>query len=746
MKRFMSILLAVLVCLGAASAVGEDRVLLRSGVDEEDGWYLNVVSACAVGDTLYILTRTADGQELYDWREGMEEAELCEGGFFDAAHECSMLFTDGERLMSLNTASGAVFAMTVGEDGIGFTDIVTLEDTKPFLHIGADGGAYPAECTGALVCGGSLLWSLNDWSEDDRLVNRLLICDLSTGRVRASQLTTVSKLCALRGGSALTVLHDLQAAFGGDGSFSRPTICLYDPETDTAQPIGEAEVDYAMENIAYSPTLDAALYTANGRILGLSLADGTTRQYGFSTDVNVSGLPAQAIGDSFIIPGWESVSVRSVSSDFSADVSVTVYGGWPDEGRALFSQRNPGVPVYDSSAYYADETSLVQALTGGEAMDVLVLDAGHSPYTALRDAGLCADLSVDAELAKAAARMYPCFRDAVTDAEGRLTAIPVYAASYGWYASRGVMERMGLTEEQLPRDLVSLCEFITRYNDETASVQDDFVLLDAGGELRQTLFGMALDMYIDERAAEGRALTFDTPEFRQLMKAVEGLHTDRLKQNDWEREIYYESLLQSGALLVGDFAGSADSSAVFLPMTLTPDTDFWTAVELTVLAVDPNTGSLDAALELLRCELAAMTDEQAYVLYADKTEPVENSYYRSWLESEQAYMDSLRQELSSAKEDTRRQELTDLLTAEEAVLEEAAKIGRYSITQEGIRRYREELAPRMFVRTAAYGAQLSDSTAGLAELIDRYLNGVITLEQFIREADNRLLMQRMGNK
>lgn len=773
MKRLICVLLAMAMCLGSVCAFAENRVLLNT--DERDGQYISVNSMCALDGTLYMLAYDENGLSLYGWNEGMDDAVRFDGvkglaeasslldamlqgeneladmmaiqkdAGLDPVHAVSQLFTDGQRLMSLNAATGLVYAMEVKDGAVVYTDVVTLKDVSAFLHKEED-WVYMATCYGAAVAGGKLLWCVNDWTNDGRSVNKLIVGDLTTGEVTESKVAFVTRVCAYTQDKALVVIRDEDNAYQDDGTVLKPELYIYDASTDTAQRVAAFDVPYSLESMVYAADVDAVLYTMNSRVMGISMADGSARQYGFYTGNGASGLPMQVLGSSVVIPSWDRVLVRNYSAEFSSDVYLNVYGSWADSGRILFSQRYPDIPVYDSADYYDSMESINQAMvSGSNALDVLTMNVDYSSFLTMRDKGYCADLSAYTDLVEMVDRMYPCFSDVVKK-DGKLVGVPVSAYSWGWYVNNSVMETMGLTMEEIPTNFVELCGFITDFNDNRAEDCDENVtLFDIGGDVKSYLFGEALEMYLGWCAAEGRDVTFNTPEFRAVMTAVENVRTDNLKVSDWENDVYYEPLLMNGYTLVGDFGGYRDYST-FLPLSLTADIPFRTGVSVSVMFINPRSANMEAAVNLLRCKLEALEDNEAYTLFTDKTEPVNNPYYDEWMDWTNQFIEQLKEQIAGAEDEAMRRELQESLDFELEYLEKYEEQNRYTISPSGIAHYRDELAPVMYVRTPNFTTSTQDdATSELNTLISRYMDGQITLDQFIREADNKMMMIRMEN-
>lgn len=761
MKKIALILAALLLCLSIVSAGAENMSLLLPSTDNS---YIDMVSACTVGDSAYFLAVDSGIACLYRWQPGMEkeevmiadvdlatnllnmsETEISEFGADSQTERIrafSILFSDGERLLNLDIFSGQVFSVALENNEQVYTDVVTLQSTDLFLHKSEDYVYFPG-VSGIACAGGKLIVHIQDWTDDGSEDTRLVVVDLTTGEVTRSSIPFVKALCSGPDGQAVIVTRDDVTAWHDDGTMDMPVVSLYDPAADTTRPVGEMSIDYLYGAVGYSAQYNAMMYVYNNRIMGYSLSDGTAKQYGFVIDSGYSRCNLLTLADSLIIPGWSGALVRTISGDFSSDRYLNMYAAWGDEGRALFSKRNPDIPVYDSEAYFDSIEALNQAMVAGEdALDILCMDVSYSSFLTMRDKGYCADLSGYPDLVAAVERMYPQFKEIVTAKDGTLRAIPVSANSYGWYVNTLVMEQMELTMDDIPTNFVDLCSFISDFNDNRADDLDEVTLFPYFSNVKEYLFSLALDDYMGWCMAHGRDITFNTPEFRAVMTAIEGLHTDRLKYSDWEHDVYYSGLFEVGNAVVGYFG--IDPTYRLLPLTLTSDTDFVTGVDLRVMFVNPRSKNLDLAMEMLQCELEGMPATNQHTLFTDVIEPVENPYYEQNLQMERDYLEQLRETLANADE-SEKQEIQVMIDNAQSFIDRYADTWRYDISPENIDHYLNHLVPCMYVAEPTFLRTPDEASSEMTSLVNRYTDGQISLDQFIREMDNKMFMIRMEN-
>lgn len=775
MKKYaFALALMMALCMLLSTAFAADAAILSN--DDEDNW-ISASAYAVAGDTLYLAVDSSEGTALYYWKENMPHAEIAADGMFFAAyyssleeaetvakargeelgieldpqHAVSLLFGWGDRLMGMNGYTGGLFEIKAENGRLTYADTVTMSDTSLLFHKEED-YSYLVYCSQYAVTGDTLLCLVEDYDQEGWQRNRLLSIDLTTGETAQVDVEHISRLTPWHDGKALLLCRDEQNAYNSDtGEWLKPDALVYDPATGKAEKIGQ----FPKENIpylTYSAKLGALVYAENCRIMAMEDLTGEV-QVGYIPQTWANNTAV--LGDTYLLCSGE-VMGRTISKGFRTDVSLTVYNDYIDEGTLAFTSQYPQVPVYTYDEYYGSMEEISQAMVSGDTtLDVLRMSSNYESFFRLMDKGYCADLSGNAELMAYAQRLQPAFRDVLMK-DGKLYALPLHAYSYdGWYVANGVMEEMGLTMEDLPTNLVELCAFATRWNDEWVEEYPQFTLIEYCEDYTQQIFYYMLEGYTNYCTAKGQELRFNTPEFRAMMAALESMRADDLEKGVSvanEDEVgYRQGLFMPSYTVVGDFGGDS-AYRTFVPMTLTADTDFFTGVNLEVMFINPRCENMEEAMNLLLCKIRAIDNSdrgssaRAYTLFADKTEPVENPYYQRNIESIEEYIARMEEDLADVPEEEKK-DFQMMIDSEKQYLEQFRETQRWQISAEDIRRYQEEIVPCMVVLRPTF---LSGSEDGAAEelgtLIQRYMDGQIKLEQFIRDADNKLMMMQLEDQ
>lgn len=106
-------------------------------------------------------------------------------------------------------------------------------------------------------------------------------------------------------------------------------------------------------------------------------------------------------------------------------------------------------------------------------------------------------------------------------------------------------------------------------------------------------------------------------------------------------------------------------------------------------------------------------------------------------------MERLEAQLAEAPE-AEKKDYQMMIDEQKAWNEEYKATERWEISAEAIARYDEQIVPHMYVKKPTFLGGTQDSVSPeLRTLMDRYQAGQIKLEQFIRDADNKIMMMQM---
>ena len=730
-----------------------------------------MVDVAAVGQETFLLVNRSGRLEMWRWHEGEETAVQLPGDFLRASdlwldepieeddgekkYALTAIFTDGSRLLALNPSSGLVFEVHASQDGVTFTDVVTLEENE-LLYRSRDQQDYVwyAGHVALAASGGNLFWYGASWdAERADNVQRVICFSLEDGSARILPIEGISTLCA---GPAGTVIYAARPMAGADGEVRPYAVSCFDPADNSVTHLGEIDTTRAVTRLAWSNQLGMVIWQEGTNVM--CMAPGGEAQLCAYLPATASGDLA-VMGDILIYAGTKLVVARSLQPGLTVSQSLQVMHGSFDEATTAFAFAHPDVPVEIISKAVGDAgyEPWLRPADGAEAVDVLRLyttSDGMRAFGALRDAGMLMDLSADPEVAAYVADLYPPFREMVTGENGEIWAVPTETQSYtGVFVNRRAMTDMGFSPEDMPTNLIDLCAFITMWDAEYADRYPNYCCIEYTENTRKFLADVAIDMWIVHCQAMGREIRFDAPEFRMVMDAIAGVSTARteigMQVSNPEISDYKSGLFWFDCQLVGNWAAYMEpySDRIFIPLTLTADMPFHAEVEgVELWVVNSNTTSAEYALAFVREQMNAVNDKYAHVLRMSCTEPVLSPYYQESLAGEQRRLGNLQMELLNVTDPAREGELRLLIEAQEAYMETELQRTMYSVSPSAIENYVHVLAPAMTIRAYNLLQYTSDGVNALEYIRDRWLRGAITTDQLIHELDARMLMLEMAQE
>ena len=740
LKRMLAMMLAASLCLcmlaSTASAV-------NSTVLPEDGHYRMIRTIVTVGDTVYILHTTGVEAQLECWTADMPAAKTLASGlvfsdmfssvaeceaaiptlstdkYADAEHALNTIFTDGEKLYGYNGITRMVFEIVVKEDGLEYRDVAALN--KLGLPVQR---TYPID---VIRMGKWLVWHEVDEKSVPRS-NRLLAFNLETGTVKQAVIDGLQVVSAYKDGLLLAI---------GTNPMNRSQyqIYTYDPETDKVTILGELPRGVTPNDAQYNQALDLLVYQDGTWLRGWHPENGI-ELLGYVPIVRTADITVTA--DSFIYVDNDTVQARSLQRSYEPEHSLQVMDGSFGDAARNLAKKYPDVPVFYTNSNQSvvgnggqDKAAI---LTGKDGPDLLGLRVKESDFRSLMDAGLLLDLSVYPELMEYIDALYPLYRDFVSK-EGGVYGIPWMANSYnGWFINKKVMKEMGLTAEDIPTNLVDMCAFAEKWNNEYMQKYPNFTLLDGTTDYRDRLLKAILELWSDYCEANGKKIDLNDPLLKEVLSALDAVNLDRLTagQNQTNPEIsdYKQALIWTGCKTVGNWETYMEdfSDRIFIPMTLTADTPYVCPVEtVSIWTVNAASKNADYAADLLAEAVKEQHYAYAYALRSDRTEPLVSEYYAETVAAEQKYLEELEARVEeSANKATILKRIADQKKYMETELVQRA----YKVTSSAVKNYVDVILPACFIdQTDGFADPVQE--AEVMGLISRYARNNLTMEEFI---------------
>lgn len=752
---FLLALCLTLVTLPALAAPGDDAFF----VQEVNGRNTGVR---AEGDTFYIARRGGRDyqQELYGWKVGEEEPSLLMAGVVEFPLSdgktgqgwTDFFFREGE-LWGINADAGVVFKMNI-QDGKPVAEEVVPLEFEDFVYTESYNDreyTYIKQLTNWQYVSGRLYVIMEDWNSGDGAPH-LYSFDLTTGAVTAYESQFITNFAPYQEGKLLCLVSDSQNAYDSEARKYKPlNLSVFDPETDTLTPVGEIDgiSPHDLSAMSYDPASDTLYFVCPEKIYCMkALAAPELCAYvPTSYYQDYAGCVIARVGSYVMVNGETGVFVRNADPQYLPKDTLTIYGSYASEehNKAIAKLDDMPVTFYDKG-YYSSAQELGQALVSGEnQIDILSISLSYMDFERLMEKGYCYDLSGSEKLSAYVNSLYPFLQEGVTK-DGKIFAVPVemYMNTLGYTA---YMKETGLVP---PKTFLELCDFVQAWGEE--EYYDTFSDYTPFSEtnIKNNLTAMAFNMYADYLAASGQELTLDSPILREVLTAAQALDV-----SDWEVQIDYATatdedwnelyskreLLTTYADLNVHYQGKEPWQTA-IPITLTEDTPLCISAQVTVLFVNPRSQHLDAAIRYLEAYVDAISTVNKTAMCPGMNEPVENEYFEQNIAYYDEQIENTKKALETAKEADKAAFEEQLKNLQEWRDEYEAE-NRYTATTESIAAYRA-LDPYFFLSKPS--ALFNTNSTEFNALFTRYLQGQISLEQFINEGDAKLRLMRLENE
>lgn len=763
-KHLMCTALCLCLLFSAALAEAVDINLhVMTDYTDADAW--TVRSGQVVGANLYLLVSNLysgsnDGQvRLERWSAGMNEPESVLEGLRSYRNESTdattpvvtRLLADGECLYGFDESSRQVMRLVDGAGSAAVQPLCTLETVEE--EPSEDGIYYGSYVNSMFMQDGEVVRLAENYGqgESSLLVERYA---LDTGKLIAQQGvdSTLRALCAYKDGKYLALVQPVP----GPEDMEAPTtqIAVYDPATGGTTLVATLNGSY-LNNLTYDRESDTAYYCGDATIYAVPLATGESRVSAYLPVNAWSGSDttfAAISGGMIVYANGDGTYVRRLDAPELAAGALTVANEGGTTKHMAVVAEHPELNVTLASEYPQTMEELTTAMVSGTgSMDVLCLTTSYNPVERLIDKGYAADLSGYPELMAVAGRMDPRFTQSVMR-DGKLYALPVALSTNTLGVNAEAMEKLGLTESDLPATWLEFLDFAANYYYDYGEENADVALMDLN--MRRPLFQMIRDQYVAAQLRDTGSVSFDTPLFRKLMQALEAIDFTELDPYEvkgdkiWEgndaNEFYEKQQLftrySEASPRAMDQSGYGRSNQPLI-LRLDSETEPVLPVIMTVIIVNPRSTRMDQAAAYLTAYAGHYDAETENIMFfPDQNDPVPNSYYEV---QKQSYEESLR-DVDSRIEKADESEKASLRETREQIqgyLDELEN-QRMSVTEEMIQAYREQVAPYLYV-TPQTPLTNPESSNELDTLTSQYLDHAIDLDTYIREMNQRVRMMML---
>lgn len=766
LSKWTALILSLCLCLAAAFpalAAEGDKVVyhLKSTEGYWSGYltYADVLDGDVYvfmnGEKELLRVYPADGSEAAEYAvEQPVQEETADGMYTVENTVCWFIWQGGLYALRARTTSGGdvtevdggyVMKAELKDGAVTFSDAgLPKLDWDNMIE---DYGNWKSSrsLNSYFVQGDSLIGST--WDQNGNTV--LMRFDLQTGAAEELYIQDVNGLFAGPEGSVYVTRFEW-------GDVVKARIFRYDLAAGTEEEIGVLEGAYnTPSGLCWDESKNLLYYIYNGEVLAAPGGDVTAA-------TPVTDCPATGETHASLMPDgrlmiWSQSDVILRNPDPAAraeQLTLTVqdyaYGQTISETNFDFTTSSADRAVILRRD--GDTASVLQAMMNqDDTVDIYTLNYSASEFEALRSRGYLADLSGNADIVKAVDRMYPYLQEALKT-DGKLTAIPLdlYGNTFGIRAD--IMEKAGITREELPTTWEAFFDWLNALPERLAGT--DIQIFDAyttRNSLRWDFLSLLLNQYQAYLNEGGADYTFNTPLLRGLLQRLDEVNWDALGLRDPEEggeEMYSgeyrEPLIDTYASLTVASWGST-----VLPFTpsLEEGAEPVLPVNLSVAFVNPYSRHPAEAAEYLALSMNNYMAATRYTLFSDLTEPVREPYYEENRKQQEGYLESAKEALAAAQDDMERETWGNVIHDYEESLADLEKTA-WLISGDAIENYRA-IVPFLKPLSYDFTTQLysdAESAGSFYELLDGYTMGSVSAEELLTAIDRKVQMMRLeGN-
>ena len=765
MKRYLSfmLMLAMLLSLTPISkAASGDQTYFAADPQDTNRYKTSVIDLCGDGDTLYVLV---DGK-VCTLKKGEEPKVLIDNvitnrTYYEMTQEeragqpvFSAVFAEDGKLTVLDGVVGAVTQVESIADGKAvYGETVMLEMDARVEEEGMD-TYLNFQFESSAISGNTLLVTGYDWESGTGDLQTFAF-DVTTGEAKDVSIERVQQLCTYKDGKFLCVVAEHENMYDSETRSYRPwSLCVYDPVTDTSETIAQVSevVYYNVRGLAYNESTDTLYFGTTNKIYRMvNLKNAELAAYHPATNLWAEGKVLAAFGDQAAVFDEYGLYVRTPDPAQLPKATLSVYGYYATSEHMQAIAALGDIPVFfNESTYYNSAQELGQALSGGEdQLDILSVSMSWIDFTRLMEKGYCYDLSGSEEIASFLDELYPFLKDGVMY-NGKIMALPYEMYGAQWVYNPEAFEELGLS---VPTTYAELIDFINEWaKEENSENWEKYTVFSDEGSYKEQVFYSFFENYEQYMLSSDETLSLDNSTFREVMTKLGTLDAENVEVYvDWslygdEVPEEVEELWNKTGLMSSYYSASIYGHGDYEPMQMkiSADSEYMMPMQVSVLFVNPRSKNIDAAVQYLEelCKALRKNQEQMTFLSPLYNEPILNPYYEENLGYMQEALVRMEEELANADPIDKPMLQENLDTYRESV-ENYTVTGRYNVSAESIAAYRKEMEHAVLSLPSVMNNGDDDSFFTLRQ---RYLDGQVTLEQFITEGSGKLRLMQLENQ
>ncbi|MDI9521090.1 MAG: hypothetical protein QM308_08085 [Bacillota bacterium] len=727
-----------------------------------------VTSAAAVKDTLYFLTSTS----LYAYTPGDEKAQRLTDSHVDVKNEqdeivnslsLNAIFSDGERLLGFNGSDQQLYSVSIEDGKLQLTDPVKL-DVEQFMQ--GDGTfSYFEMPIWMQILDGKLYMKFPNYENKPA---DLYSFDLKTGEKTEHKVAHLQAITPYKDGTYLAVFKDPQQYYD-EATSERvwPKLVVYDPKDESVTPhasgyrFDQSEVEIfslyydAAEDSLYTCT-DTDLYRLDGdfktpRLIGYLPTFGSFMQL-------PNAIFSLADGRLAILTG-QNVFVRErTEAGLTDTVALTMAGSLDDPtilSRIMMEMDNVVIRRMEGTEYnqLTSEQMATLFLTGNIPADLMAINSQSFDMDNLIKKGYLVDLSGNEKITGFVNKMAPNLSSSLIK-DGKIYGLPANTMVMPLTVYPERFKELGI---EIPTSIMGLLDLVEQWVDGLGEKDPDYTLFSFGDNMQDSMRQYVFDRYVSYALGAGDELSFDTPIFRKLMEKLSSIDfgdyaTDisieqQMDDGFWQDVFSKKQLIEINAgfelpYLVSrnNFEGPEEQSqALVLP--LEDGMDAFVEGDITLFSVLQTSEKKELAIEFLGNYVDKMDEIVKASFDLEANEPIINPNYEQEARQFAKYIADMEKQLREAKDEAVKSNLEQNIKGLKEEAEYQKQRNQYLATSDVLKMIHSYVS-NMYIMSGRANAQRQAYYENY-ELRQQYFDGVISLDQFIKQMDDKLRLVRL---
>ncbi len=568
-----------------------------------------------------------------------------------------------------------------------------------------------------------------------------------------------TEYCSVDGGETITAIDDdnviVTAMYWNDSAAKYDVeITKLNVETGEGESLAKiAEIDY--ENVPRNMCVsgDRLYYVSGAHICYVENYDFMNPVEVNSVNIN-NGRDAMLTADnSIMISDYQNVLVRSLDVSDRAESILRIcdnaYTEAVENAYYPFTDENPGVEVIlDQNV---DIDILQDMLTRSSEYDIFTATVSSSVYNALYERGFLAELDSSEKINAMFDKIYDCYKPAMMK-DGHIYAIPMSMYGYGMGINMEIAEKMGYSEEDLPKTWSELFDFIDAHADDFIGTKYRmFDMYTYRESLHNNLVEVVMQAYQNYINGGNAEYAFNTPMLRELLTRIDSIDYDAL-------ELMEESDMENGIMMMNDEwreclintyidygVQQGDYYMHTQPLILGfEDEPAQLPVTMTVMFVNPYSENKDLAIRYLEIAADNISEVYKYDFFNDYNEPKRYPGYEEYKEELNKWLEEAKKNYEEAEDEDEKDMWAESVEQYQKELDQVDE-SYWEYSEKGIQLYNERVK---VIKPVLYDSLtlVDEDGNSIYNIIWGYMEGTISMDDMLSQIDKKVQMIRLeGN-